>query len=211
MKRLIVSALAAGLLLALAVPASQAQAGKIAGVNLKKLFDDYWKTKQANNNLQAQREDILKERTSLTDKLKKTEEDYKQLLESANDQAVSAEEREKRKKSAENKLVEYRQTESATEQFLRNAASTLQETEARMRNNIVKELREAVEAKAKAAGYMLVIDSSADTPVGTPVFLYATVEDLTEVLTKELNAKAPPGALDERPKTSPTNAPAPPK
>lgn len=194
--------------LALSTVAAPAQTFKVASVDLKKLFENYWKTKQANNNLQAQREDALKERNALTERLKKADEEYKKLLESASDQVISAEERNKRKKAAEDKLLELRQIESATEQFLRNAASTLQETEARMKNNIVKELKEAINVKAKSAGYSLVIDSSADSQVGTPVFLYSAVEDITESLTAELNAKAPPGALDT-PKPAPaTNAPA---
>jgi Skp family chaperone for outer membrane proteins len=198
--------LAAGL----SAPGNKAMAAdgspKIASLDLKKLFEKYWKTAQANSNLQSQREEMLKERNALTDRLKKADEEYKKLLEGASDQVISAEERNKRKKAAEDKLLELRQIESATEQFLRNAASTLQETEARMKNNIVKELKEAINVKAKAAGYGLVIDSSADSPVGTPVFLYSNVEDITDALIAELNAKAPPGALDA-PKPA-TNNPA---
>jgi len=186
--------------LALTPLAAPAQNLKAASVDLKKLFDNYWKTKQANNNLQTQREDMLKERNALTDQLKKADEEYKKLLESASDQAVSAEERDRRKKAAEEKLLDLRRIESATEQFVRNASQTLQETENRMRNNIVKELKEAINVKAKLGGYTLIIDSSADTPIGTSVFLYSTLEDLTDALTAELNAKAPPGALDEKPK-----------
>lgn len=205
-RMLLLAAVMAGTLGLSAAPAP-ASAGtlRVAGVDLKKLFENYWRTKQANNNLQNQREEMLKERNAYTDRLKKADEEYRKLLEEANDQAISAEERNRRKKTAEEKLVELKQIEGATEQFLRNAASTLQETEARMRNNIVKELREAIAAKAKVAGYTLVIDLSADTPVGTQVFLYSAIEDITEMLTAELNAKAPPGALDERPRT---NAPA---
>jgi outer membrane protein len=202
--RNLIRVLALAMALACSTLAAQAQNLKIASIDLKKLFENYWKTKQANANLQTQREEMLKERNALTDRLKKADEEYKKLLESASDQIVSAEERNKRKKAAEEKLLELRQIESATEQFLRNAASTLQETEARMRNNIVKELKESINAKAKAAGYTLVIDSSADTPVGTPVFLYAATEDITEALTTELNTKAPPGALDAPKPATPT-------
>jgi outer membrane protein len=205
--RLIGKILLCSVCLAMSALAAPVPPVKIASLDLKKLFENYWKTKQANNNLQAQREDMLKERNALTDRLKKVDEEYKKLLESASDQAVSAEERDKRKKDAESKFLELRQIESATEQFVRNAANTLQETEARMRNNIVKELKESITAKAKAAGYSLVIDSSADTPVATPVFLYSTLEDITEILTAELNAKAPPGALDERPRPPSTDTP----
>lgn len=200
---LLLTALVAGTLTLTAAPAPAPAGGlRVAGVDLKKLFENYWRTKQANNNLQSQREEMLKERNAYTDRLKKADEEYRKLLEAANDQIISAEERNKRKKAAEDKLVELKQIEGATEQFLRNAASTLQETEARMRNNIVKELREAIAAKAKATGYTMVIDLSADTPVGTPVFLYSAIEDITETLTAELNAKAPPGALEERPRTN---------
>ncbi|WCJ58895.1 OmpH family outer membrane protein [Fontisphaera persica] len=202
---LLMAALVAGTVSLTAAPAP-AGTLRVAGVDLKKLFENYWRTKQANNNLQNQREEMLKERNAYTDRLKKADEEYRKLLEAANDQVISAEERNKRKKAAEEKLVELKQIEGATETFLRNAASTLQETEARMRNNIVKELREAIAAKAKVAGYTLVIDLSADTPVGTQVFLYAAIEDITDTLTAELNAKAPPGALDDRPRT---NAPPP--
>lgn len=200
---LLLAALVAGSVALTAAPAP-APAGslRVAGVDLKKLFENYWRTKQANNNLQNQREEMLKERNAYTDRLKKADEEYRKLLEAANDQIISAEERNKRKKAAEDKLVELKQIEGATEQFLRNAASTLQETEARMRNSIVKELKEAIAAKAKVAGYTLVIDLSADTPVGTQVFLYSAIEDITETLTAELNAKAPPGALDDRPRTN---------
>jgi Skp family chaperone for outer membrane proteins len=204
-RMLLMAALVAGTVSLTAAPAP-AGTLRMAGVDLKKLFENYWRTKQANNNLQNQREEMLKERNAYTDRLKKADEEYRKLLEAANDQVISAEERNKRKKAAEEKLVELKQIEGATETFLRNAASTLQETEARMRNNIVKELREAIAAKAKVAGYTLVIDLSADTPVGTQVFLYAAIEDITDTLTAELNAKAPPGALEERPRT---NAPPP--
>lgn len=206
-KRSLIQPLVCSLILALGSLAASAQTVKLAGVDLKKLFDDYWKTQQSNNKLQAQREEMLKERNALTDKLKKTDEEYKKLLESASDPAISASEREKRKKQAEEKLIEFRQIEAAAEQFVRNASTTLQETEARMRNNIVKELKEAVAAKAKAAGYTMVIDTSADTPVGTPIFLYSTLEDITEALTAELNAKAPPGALDQPAPATPSGSP----
>lgn len=190
--------LVAGLL---ATGSVMAQSQKIVAIDLKKMFDGYWKTKQFNNQLQKQREDILKERNAIMEKLKKADEDYKKLLESANDQAISAEKREKNKKSAEEKLLEMRQIQSSAEQFQQSAVNTLQETEGRMKSNIVKELREAVAAKAKGAGYALVVDSSADSAVGTPIFLHNSLEDITESLLADINSRAPTGALEDKPKT----------
>ena len=69
-----------------------------------------------------------------------------------------------------------------------------------MRDSIVEEIRAAVNSKAKAAGYALVIDTGAEsgngnagagTP-GTPVFLYANNEnDITAAVLSQLNAGAP--------------------
>ena len=185
----------------LAAGSAMAQAQKVVGVDLKKMFDGYWKTKQFNSQLQKQREDILKERNAIMEKLKKADEDYKKLLESANDQAISAEKREKNKKAAEDKLLELRQIQTSAEQFQQSAVNTLQETEGRMKSNIVKELREAVAAKAKGASYGLVVDVSADSAVGTPIFLHNSLEDITESLLADLNSRAPTGALEDKPKT----------
>ena len=187
-----------------------AQSTKMAGVDLKRMFDDYWKTKQSNNQLKAQRDDIVKEGNSIVEKMKSAEGEYKKLLEAANDTAVSAEQREKSKKSAEDKLLELRQIQSTAEQFDRNARQTLAETEARMKNNILKELREAINARAKTGGYTMIVDVSAESAVATPVFLFNTLEDLTASLLAELNAKAPVGAFEEKKSEAPTMPPLPP-
>jgi outer membrane protein len=175
------------------VPAQAAQAQKIGFVDLKKVFENYWKTKQANARLKELRSDMLREQKAIEDQHKKASEEYKKLLESANDQAVSAEEREKRKKAAEDKLIEIRQIEVAMEQFIKSASSRLSEEERKLRDNIVKELREAINNKARAGGYTLILDSSGETANNTPAVLYTNGEnDLTDQIIAELNAKAPP-------------------
>ena len=61
-----------------------------------------------------------------------------------------------------------------------------------MRDSIVEEIRTTVNGKAKAAGFALVIDITADSALGTPVVLYANNEnDLTAPALAQLNAGAP--------------------
>ena len=181
------------------VPAQAAQAQKIGFVDLKKVFENYWKTKQANARLKELRSDMLREQKAIEDQHKKASEEYKKLLESANDQAVSAEEREKRKKAAEDKLIEIRQIEVTMEQFIKSASSRLSEEEQKLRDNIVKELREAINNKARAGGYTLVLDSSGETANNTPAVLYTNGEnDLTDQIIAELNAKVPPDLLQDK-------------
>ena len=174
--------------------------GRIATVELRKVFDGYWKTKQADAALKERAADIEKDHKNMLDDWKKAKEEYQALLGEANNQTLSLEEREKRKKSAEDKLKQIKDSEEAITQYERQARTTLDEQRKRMRDSIVEEIRAAVNSKAKTAGYALVIDTGAEsgngnaaagTP-GTPVFLYANSEnDITAAVLSQLNAGAP--------------------
>ena len=181
------------ILLVLVVCGSSALAQtRTATVDLRKLFDGYWKTKQADAALKDRAADLDKEFKSLGDDYKKTGEEYQKLLASANDQAVSAEERDKRKQSAEAKLKEIKEKQETMGQFERQARSTLDEQRRRMRETILGEIRTQLNAKAKIAGYGLVVDSAAESINNTPVFLYNNGEnDMTDDVLKQLNLGAP--------------------
>src|SRR5262252_2970762 len=73
---------------------------KIATIDLRKVFDNYWKTKQADAALKDRAADMEKEHKNMLEDWKKAKEDYQGLLAGSNDQAVSQDEREKRKKAA---------------------------------------------------------------------------------------------------------------
>src|SRR5262252_7765738 len=78
--------------------------GRMATVDIQKVFDKYWKTEQAVSALKDRVAEIQKSRQEMVDRLNKTKDDYQKLLEDANNQAISAEAREKRKQDAEDKL-----------------------------------------------------------------------------------------------------------
>lgn len=194
------------LLLVSLIGGSACAQGRIATVELRKVFDGYWKTKQADAALKDRAADIEKDHKNMLDDWKKAKEEYQTLLGEANNQTLSFEEREKRKKSAEDKLKQIKDSEEAIAQYERQARTTLDEQRKRMRDSIVEEIRAAVNSKAKSAGCTLVIDAGAEsgngnaaagTP-GTPVFLYVNNEnDITAAVLAQLNAGAPA----ETPKT----------
>lgn len=180
------------LLLVTALSGSAWAQGRVATVDLRKLFDNYWKTKQADAGLKDRAAELDKEDKNLRDDLKKANDDYQKLLSSVNDQAVSAEERDRRKKSAETKLKELKDSEDAIVQYERQAQTTLVEQRRRVRENILSEIRATVNAKAKAGDYALVVDTAAESVNNTPVFLYFSGEnDLTDAILSQLNAGAP--------------------
>ena len=183
--------------------------GKIATVSLNKLFDDYWKTKQAKAAFDDQKADLEKEGKSMLADFKKLEADYKALLAASNDQAISDSERDKKKRDAEEKLKLLKDQDEALQKFQNQARVTLDERARRMRDNILAEVRKVIESKSKSMGFSLVIDVGAETPNATPVILYTNGEnDITAAVLEQLNANAPPEAStkkssDDKPASSP--------
>ncbi|MBN2507146.1 MAG: OmpH family outer membrane protein [Verrucomicrobia bacterium] len=183
--------LAACLLAAFSLPA-RAQ-GKIAIIDLQKVFDKYYKTQAASAKLKQRMADLDKEQNALIAQRQKAADDYKQALEQANDMAVSIEEREKRKKIAETKLREVYDTEQSLTQFRAQASTSVEEEDRRMRENIIAEIRAVVSAKGKAAGYGLILDVAGASLSRVPVVVYHSGQiDLTDEVLAQLNANAPP-------------------
>lgn len=209
MKSLLLPTLAA-LCLACAQPGAAADRpapapGSLAVVDLKKVFDGYWKTKQADLNLKERAAELDKKRKEMITDAQKADGEYKKLIESASDSAVSLEERDRRKKSAENKLRELQEIEQSLAQFDRSARTQLGEQQRNMRDKIVIEIRDLVNKKARAANLGAVLDSAAESAVGTPILLFnANLVDLTEEIISQLNATAPAGALQTPAPFAPT-------
>ena len=196
------TALIAAVILTTLTVSSQAQL-KIGTIDTQKVFEGFFKKKQADAMLQERGADADKVIKGWEDDYKKANEEYRKLFEGANDQAVSVDEREKRKKTAETKLVEIREIEKSYTQFKREAGAQIDEMKRRWQERILGEIREVVSKKAKAGNFTMVFDSG--TRFDLPIVLYSNGQnDLTDEVLSELNAQAPAGALttgakDEKP------------
>jgi outer membrane protein len=186
--RKVILALILGPMLCTAVHAQ----GKVATIDLRKVFDNYWKTKQADAALKDRAADMEKEHKNMLDDWKKAKDDYQTILADANNQALSADERDRRKKSAEDKLKFIKDTEDSISQYERQARSTLDEQKRRMRDNILGEIRNVLNALAKSNSYAMVVDTAAESANNTPILLYTdNSNDLTDKVLSQLNAGAP--------------------
>ena len=165
---------------------------KIATVDLKKLFDNYFKTKLAQVSIQERATQLDKDDKGMKDDLKKGGDEYQQLLQQANDQALSADERDRRKQAVADKMKQLQTNRATIDQFERQAQTTLGEQRQRMRENILTEIKAAVTAQAKSGGYTLVFDTAAETVNGTMAIVYTNGDnDLTAAILSQLNAGAP--------------------
>ena len=177
-------------LLAFALSASAQQ--KIATVDMKKLFNGYYKTKMAQIAIDKDKAEASKDLRDMSEALDKAKDDYKQMLDQANDPAISADEREKRKAAAADEARDLNSRQVNFESYQRTAQSQLADKSQRMISNLVTEIQKYVSDTAKAGGYAVVLDSSASSANLTPNVLYAdpSVDITSDVLARE-NSGAP--------------------
>jgi Skp family chaperone for outer membrane proteins len=162
---------------------------RIATVDLRKLFDGFWKTKQAQTLLNEDQTRLAGEAKSQREDLKKAGDEYQKLLEQANDQALSTEQRDKYKQAAADKLKQLQEAKTALDQYERQAQITISGESQRMHDNILSDIKAAVAAQAKAAGYSLVMDAAGETANAATAVVYSNGEnDLTDTVLKRLNA-----------------------
>jgi Skp family chaperone for outer membrane proteins len=185
--------LAAALLSGLFARPETAQAqGKIAVVNLRTIFEGYYKRKLADAKIKERAGELDKEMEDMLAKRKSAEELYNTATAGASDLAASKEERDRRKAEAERKLVEMKQIEQDITKFRQQAEAILKEQQIRMRTRVLEEIEAEIEAKARADGYYLVLDKDADSVNQTKVIIFHNGEhDITAAVLTKLNTGAP--------------------
>lgn len=180
------------LILIAGMTGSAAAQGRIATVDLEKVFKGFWKTKQVDAAFRDRAEELDKEKRTLAGDWKKGNDEYQKLHADSKVKELSAEEQDKRTRLAEAKLKEVKDLEETIKQFERQAGTTLNELRFRLRNNLLGDIRKAINSRAKSAGCSLVIDATAVLPTGDPIVLYNNNDnDLSESVLQLLNTDAP--------------------
>jgi outer membrane protein len=180
--------------------------GKTGYIDLQKVFDGYWRTKQADIQIKGQFAELEKMGNGMLEDYKKENEEFKKLAEGANDPAIGNEERDKRRKDLEKKAGNIKEMEANLNNFRTTSQKTLMEQKMRIRESILREVRGVIEEKAKAAGYAMVMDLAGQTANQTQFIIYSTVaggeNDLTEAVAKQLDSTKPADApkTDDKPK-----------
>jgi outer membrane protein len=165
---------------------------RVGTIDLKKAFDTYWKRKEALATLNDEKNDLEKDFKNMVEEAKKAREAYQKLLSDASDSAISSDEREKRKKLAEDKFRQVREKEDDATRFQRDASARLDERQKRFTDTLVNEIRNVISAIAKTHGFAQVLD------VSSPVVLYTNGDnDITDEVIKQLNANAPAAKSDD--------------
>ena len=177
--------------------------GKVGVINLTKVFDEFWRTKQADAQIKDRLAEFEKMGQSMYDDYKKANEEFGKQIEAANDPSLSKEEADKRRKDLDKKRKDIMEMESNIKQFQSNSQRALMEQRGRVRESILRDVRGVLEEKAKTGGYATVLDVSALSANGTPVVIFTTLaggeSDLSELVAKTLGATAPPDSTKSDP------------
>ena len=184
---------------------SDAAEQKIATVDMRKTYSEYWKTKKAVEGLRQQRLNKEQEVKEMVDERGKKIAEHQKMLKQFQDPGLGEAERGRFKKIMERKVVEIREIEQAVQQFERATNTELTNAQQKIVKTIIEEIRGLVSAKAKEKGYTFVLDASAVAPSQLVVVYSTGQDDLTKEIQEQLEATNPEKAekKPDKPKPAP--------
>jgi outer membrane protein len=199
---LILSCLAA--ILTFAPTIASAQNIKIGTVDMKRVFESYYKTKDAEAKINEKRNSAKKELEDRMDVAKKALEEVKKLDEDIQKPELSSAAKAEKSSIRQSKAQDLQTMDREIREFQASQEKQLNELSVRMRAGIVDEINKVVEARVKAENYDLVLDKSGPSLNGVPLVLFSReswdfTTDIVTALNKTRNAAA----------ESPAPAPAP--
>ena len=170
MKKYLLLTLAAAVL---GSASASAQNIKVGTVDMKKVFESYYKTKDAEAKINEARNGAKKELEDRMDVAKKTLDEVKKLDEEIAKPELSKEAKEQKSKVRTEKATELQNMDREIREFQQSREKQLQEQSVRMRAGIVEDINKVVADKVKADNFDVVLDKSGPSLNGVPIVLYA--------------------------------------
>lgn len=196
MKKLLIAipSLAFASVLALATPAHADI--KVGVVDMNKIFQSYWKTKDAENKINEQKNAAQGEFNSRMENYRKSLEDIQQLNKELENKAISQSAKEDRTKKRDQKIQESQQQQHELQNFQQSRERQIQEQILRERDHIVDEIMKLIKDRVQTDNFDLVFDKSGNSSSMVPVVLYSRdnmdfSEDIIRTLNKNKPADAP--------------------
>ncbi len=197
------SFLAAGIAaLNLSTPGAFAQAGeiKIGTIDMKRVFQEYYKTKDAEKKVNEDKSKAKKELDERSAKYKDLVTQFTNAQTILKDKLVNEALKEETQKKAQEIASEAKALEREIEEYKRRRETQLQEQVMRMRKGLLEDIRQRVEEKAKRDNYDLMFDKSGASSSGVPFLLHSKdAKDISNDVLAELNKNAPPESATPAP------------
>jgi outer membrane protein len=195
------------LVAAFATATASAQSTKFGTVDMKRVFDSYFKTKDAESKINEARNAAKKELEDRMDIAKKALDEVKKLDEELQKPELSKETKDQKAKIRSEKATELQNMDREIREFQASREKQLQEQSVRMRAGIVDDINKVVSDRVKADNFDFVFDESGPSLNGVPIVLFSRDSyDFTDSVITALNknrtassAEAPPVATPVTP------------
>lgn len=177
---------------------SMAQEGKlkIATVDMQQLFKEYYRTNDAQKQINIERARIQKENNDRLTRIRELENSLANLRKQIDDPAISDSKKQTLFKDWQMQQQEGIALDRERREFLQRKNQALNETMVQRMKGILNEIRKLVEEQAKGENYDYVFDKSGLSTSQVPFLLYTKdATDITAVLLKDLNKDAPKESL----------------
>ncbi|NNC90792.1 MAG: OmpH family outer membrane protein [Akkermansiaceae bacterium] len=202
MIRQLVGALMAGAWMAGAMAAAQdakdsaarsEEKPKAAVVNIQEIFRAYYKTEDAQEQINIERARIQKQNNDLLQRIEAMDDALREARQRADDPALSEQDRKALQREIGLRFQDKELLEAERQQSVQSRHRQLNEKMVARMSGILEEIREVIRARADAAGFDFVFDTAGLNSSQVPFVLYAKdATDISTMILQELNRDAAP-------------------
>lgn len=177
---------------------------RIATVDMQELFKQYYRTNEAQKQINVERARIQKENNERLARIRELEEKLGKLRKELEDPAINDSKKQALFKDWQAQQQEGIALDRERREFLQRRNQALNEKMVQRMKGILEEIRKLVEEKAKIDNFDYVFDKSGLSTSQVPFLLYTKdATDITTGLLKTLNKNAPAGSLTAPDDTKP--------
>jgi len=186
--------------------AAQEDKLKIATVDMQELFKQFYRTNEAQKQINVERARIQKDNNEKLTTIRQIESDIRVLKQQSEDPSLSDQKKAQVYKEYHVKYQEGIMLDKERREFLNRKEKALNDKMMQSMRSIFDEIRAVVVEQARAEAYSFVFDKSGHSTSQVPVLLYSKdATDITSLVLKHLNRHAPADVS----KTNPAHDPAP--
>ncbi len=165
---------------------------KIAVVDMKRVFQEYHKTKDAEKKVNEDKSKAKKDLDTRSNQYQTLVGEWDKASKIVQDKLVNAELKAQKQQEMQKLTSEIKALEREIDEFRRRREQQLQEQVMRMRKGLLDDIAEQVEGKSKKDNYDLVFDKSGVSPSGVKFLLHSKdAVDITNEILADLNKNAP--------------------
>ena len=180
---------------------------KVGTVDMKKIFESYWKTKDAETTMSATRATLKRDLDERMEKRKELQDSIEKLNEEIKKPELAQATAQKKAKERDDKIGEWQIMTRDLTQYQQEKEKQLADQTLRIRNNIVEEILKVVKEKTDSENYDLVFDTSGNSINNVPVVISAkAIYDFTKEIVEKLNATRPKSTAEPEKAVEPKKA-----